>query len=251
MKTTPQELLKTVRQFFSARVTELDGLIASATDGMKAELQKLRDGFNETLAKLPPLEQVSAASEVAGSLNWLECVVERLSQTVEESMKNLTALKSNYDSKVTALHSLEGKITAGDYLTKEVSAAAVESARATARTELLPEIVATRKGALELAGLPVPDDTILALAHADYAKRLDGAKANVTALGAKGLKIGGKGEACVKQTAWLEATEFAGQMAVFDSVLGVAAPAGTEDPLLGADDPAKNAGKKTVKLGHA
>ena len=100
---------------------------------------------------------------------------------------------------------------------------------------MLPEILATRKSALETCGLPVPPDSILGLPSKDYEPRLTAAREQVGKLNAKGLKFGGKGSAWVTSMAWLGATEFNGQMTALDDVLGATAapakPAG--DPLLG------------------
>jgi hypothetical protein len=61
---------------------------------------------------------------------------------------------------------------------------------------------------------------------------LTAAKENVQKLAVKGMKLGGKGDAWVKQTAWLGATEFAGQLTIVDELVGTTRDT-RPDPLLG------------------
>src|SRR5207249_670527 len=133
-----------------------------------------------------------------------------------------------------ALNGLEEKITKGELLDKTKVKEACDMARNEGAASMKPEIVATRKSALELAGLPVPGEDVLGLPADQYAPRVTAAKDNVAKLGEKGLKLGGKGATWVKQLAWLAATEFNGQLTALDEVVGTAGPEKkTADPLLG------------------
>ena len=112
---------------------------------------------------------------------------------------------------------------------------------------VMPNVIALRKSQIELAGLPVPADPVLSAKAEEYDASLSAAKANLATLAAKGMKLGGKGDAWVKQTVWLGTAEFAGQMKIIDDLVP-ATPVGA-DPLLG-NKPAEGEPKPENKGGR-
>lgn len=250
---TNVDLLKAVRGFYESHVTALHGVIEKMPESLRAELKQLHDGMNEQLKKLPPLEQVPAALDANWAFQTFGEAIERVMAYGDRLAEQMKGLAEKYAGTATSLNSLEAEVKAGEkYLTAARAKEMCDLARSQGRDEMLPELMATRKGALELAGLPVPGDEVLKLATAEYDGRLKQAKANIATLAEKGLKVGGRGEALVQQLAWLAATEFAGQMTVFEDVLG--APKGkAADPLLGAPGgeakkAATNNGRTTISL---
>ena len=145
-------------------------------------------------------------------------------------------------------YGLQDQIAKGDYLAKDKVTEACALARTAGIASVQPELRATRKSALELAGLPTPSDAVLDLPEADYTPRVTAAKDQVTKLGLKGLKLGGKGAAWVNQLAWLGATEFAGQMTALEEVLGTTPAKPTGDPLLGAPVTETKTGAPAITL---
>lgn len=231
--TTNLELRAFLKGFYDQHVTALNGILDKLPEGLKGELTKLRDGLNEQLSKLPPLEQVPAAQDAAWAFNSFASALERMTEYSQGLLNRLSAMKEELTAKATAFNSLEEKITKGEYLSKEKVTEACDLARAEAIKSMQPELRATRKSALELAGLPVPGDAILDLPSKDYEPRVTAAKEQVAKLNARGMKLGGKGDAWVKQLAWLGATEFNGQMTALEEVLGSAPTKPAGDPLLG------------------
>jgi hypothetical protein len=227
------ELRAFLKGFYDQHVTALNGILDKLPEGLKGELSTLRDGLNEQLNKLPPPEQVPAAPDAAWAFNSFASALERMTEYSQGLLNRVTAMKDDLTAKATALNSLEEKIAKGEYLSKEKVTEACDLARAEGVKSMQPELRATRKSALELAGLPVPGDAILDLPSKDYETRVAAAREQAAKLNARGMKLGGKGDAWVKQLAWLGATEFAGQMTALEEVLGSAPAKPAGDPLLG------------------
>jgi hypothetical protein len=228
------ELRAFLKGFYDQHVTALNGILEKLPEGMKADLTKLRDGLSAQLNSLPALDSADAAA----AFNSFASFIQGMTEYSQGLVNRLTELQGTLTAKVTALNALEDKITKGEYLSKEKATEACELARTEAIKSVQPEIRATRKAALELAGLPVPGDTILDLPAKDYEPRVTAAKDQVAKLNTKGMKLGGKGDAWVKQLAWLGATEFAGQMTALEEVLGPVTPTKPAgDPLLGSPAP--------------
>ncbi|HVM48380.1 MAG TPA: hypothetical protein VMU04_10150 [Candidatus Acidoferrum sp.] len=224
-----------IKGFYDQHVTALNGILEKLPEPLKGELSKLRDGLNTALEKLPPLDQAPASQDASWAFNSFAEAWSRMAEYSDGLRQRLASIAGELQTKALALNSLEQKITAGEYISKEKAAEAANLARTEGANSMLPEILATRKSALELAGLPVPPDNILHLPGKDYETRVTAAKDQVGRLNAKGLKLGGKGSAWVTSMAWLGATEFNGQMTALEEVLGTTttAPAKTGDPLLG------------------
>ena len=245
---TNADLVKQVREFFQSHVTAMCGLTDRLPEALRADVMAIKDRLNAALEKLPPIDQVPAAQEAGWALNCFTDSVVRMQDYAADLQTQLSKLVSNLEAKTTALNGLEGKVTAGELLTKEKATEACELARAEGAKGVLVEVVASRKSALELAGLPVPSDEVLGLPGTDYEKRLVEARANVAKLGEKGMTLGGKGSTWVRQTAWLGATEFAGQMTAIEDIIGTAGVKESKkaDPLLGAPN-----GQEQPKVGKA
>jgi hypothetical protein len=223
-----------VKSFYQNHATALNGIIDKLPENLRAELSGLRDSLNSSLAKLPPLEQVPVAQDAAWAFNSFADAIVRMQEYANGLLEKMNSLKTELSSKALALNGLQDQITKGDLLSKEKSKEACDLARAEGANTMKPEIVATRKSALELAGLPVPGDEVLSLPADQYGPRAEAAKTNVGKLAEKGLKVGGRGAAWVKQLAWLGATEFAGQLTALDELIGAGPRSDTRpDPLLG------------------
>lgn len=232
------DLRSFVKGFYDQHVTALNGILDKLPEPIKTELSKLRDGLNAQLEKLPPLEQDPAAQEAGWAFNSFADAWTRMADYANSLRDRLASTLTDFQTKATALNSLEAQIASGAYLAKEKVTEACALARNEGIASMLPEIRATRKSALEICGLPVPPESILDLPSKDYEPRLTAAKEQVGKLNAKGLKLGGKGAAWVTSMAWLGSTEFNGQMTALEEVLGPSTPANQPpgDPLLGKPD---------------
>jgi hypothetical protein len=146
--------------------------------------------------------------------------------------ERITGLQKEIATKALSLNGWEEKVSKGELLDKNKVKELCDLARNEGAAALRPEIVATRKSALELADLPVPVDDILNLPADQYNSRVANAKENVRRLGEKGIKAGGRGDLLAKQMIWLGATEFAGQLTMIEDVIGPSR-SGQLDPLLG------------------
>jgi hypothetical protein len=225
------DLNQFVRELYETHVTALHGIMDSVPEAVRGKFKELHDSMNASLKALPPMEQVPAAQEAGWALQTFANAMGQLADLADVvlSLKNELALKA------TALNGLETQIAGGDFVSKDKVKELCDLAREEGKKAVLPQVVAMRKQAVELAGLPMPADEVLSLGADQFDGRLTTAKENVAKLAAKGMKLGGKGEGWVKQTAWLAATEFAGQMSLIEDVLPVAKEGQPPrvDPLLG------------------
>jgi hypothetical protein len=211
-------------------------LMDKLPDTLKGEIKALHDSLNEKLKSLPPIEQVAGAQQASWALECLSDTVQRVQTYAQGLFARLEQLGTEYAGKMTELNALKQQTEDGTFVSKdkakELAATARQDGAKEATDRLKPELLGVRRKAIELAGLPPAPDAILELPQADFDPRLDAAKANVTKLGEKGLKLGGKGDSWVKSTAWLGATEFAGQLKTIEEILP-APTGGRIDPLLG------------------
>jgi hypothetical protein len=230
--TTKTELKVFLKGIFEPHVTALQGIMDKLPDALKPDFQKLKSDLNAQLEKLAPLDQVPAALDASYALQSLSGALERIQEYATELTKRLSAMTQSLADKATALQGFEDKLKAGALITKEAATELCGAARTEALNSVKPTIASMRKQQIELAGLPVPAEELLGLPEADYTPRFDAAKANVEALTKRGLKVGGKGSAIVKDLAWLPAAEFNGKLTSYADVLGGERPAA--DPLLGA-----------------
>lgn len=161
--TNNAELRTFLKGFYDQHVTALNGLLDKLPENLRADLAKLRDGLNAELSKLPPLEQIPAAQDAAWAFSSFADAWQRMQEYSRGLLDKLETLRSELATKATALHGLEEQIARGGYLSKQKVTEACDLARAEGIKSLQPELRATRKSALELAGLPVPGESILDL----------------------------------------------------------------------------------------
>jgi hypothetical protein len=240
-----------MKTFFSSHVTALHGLIDKLPESMKGEMKALHDSLNAQLAKLPPIEQVAGAQQAGWALECLSGAMERVQTYATAIMDRLSQLSKEYAGSTTELNGIKEQLKAGELLTKAQSTELCQVAEGRGREAMKPDIIATRKSAIELAGLPVPSDDILGLPAADYIPRVEAARGQFTKLGERGLKIGGKGDGWVKQLTWLPSTEFNGQLKTLDEILPPSGGSGSGsriDPLLGNQGGGANTEKKGTRL---
>lgn len=228
---TNEGALEMVRNLYKTNITALNGILDKLPESLRGEMKALHDSLNEKLSKLPPIEQVAGANQAGWALECLSDTVNRVQAYAQGLMDKLSQLGTEYAGKLTELNGMKAQVTAGELLTKDKVTVLVDSAREEGKKLVQPEIMALRKKSVELAGLPLPPDNILQLPTAEFEPALTAAQANVAKMGERGLKIGGKGENWVRQSAWMPASEFAGQMKTIEEFLP--ASQGTVDPLLG------------------
>jgi hypothetical protein len=157
----------------------------------------------------------------------------RMQEYASNLIERITGLQKEMSAKTLSLNGLEEKVSKGELVDKDKVKELCDLARNEAAAAARPEITATRKSALELAGLPPPGDDILSLPADQYNSRVTNAKENARRLTEKGIKVGGRGDLLAKQMIWLGATEFAGQLTMIEDILGPSRPGHRPDPLLG------------------
>lgn len=232
---TQADVTKALKGFYDSNIQALQGVIDKLPEALRGDLKKLYDDLNTQLAKLPPLEQVPAASEAAGSLNYLVDCVTRMNEYSARMMERLGEISKSLATTTAAYQGLDDRIKSGDLMSKDAVKDLVESARKESAEALLPQIVSSRKQQVELAGLPDPGEDVL---KADtFATRFDEAKANLGKLTAKGFSLKGRGAGLIKDLAWLGTAEFAGRLSGFEDVLVPGTAKAGGDPLLGGGNP--------------
>lgn len=230
---TNADMVKALKGFFETHITSLNGIMEKLPETLRGDLQKLKDTLNEQLSKLPAIDPAPAAQDAAWALNSFADAVARMQEYASGLMNKLHSMTQDLSDRATALNGFEQRVQSKDLLTKDEVKTLVETAKADATQALLPQIVALRKSQVELAGLPMPADAVLAAD--DFQAQFDTAKTHLTQLGEKGFKLGGKGDKLVKDSAWLGTQEFAGRMDVYADILGTPAAGGDKkvEPLLG------------------
>jgi hypothetical protein len=230
MNKTPEEVKAMAKGIITPHVVMLLGMMDKVPDAMKAGVKKLHDDMNEFLSGFGPMEQVPAAQAAGWAMDSLIYALSRFG----ESLDGIKGMLTTSMTMQTELNGLKGQIKDGLLIPKETVQSSIELAKDEGRKSLLPEIAASRKSMVELAGLPNPGESILGLPQADFTGRLDQAKKNVTALAERGMKLGGKGDAWVKQNAWMASEEFAGSMKLIEDLHPKTTATPGADPLLGA-----------------
>src|SRR5439155_24690591 len=157
------DLHNVVKSFYETHATALKGIIDKLPENLRAELAGLRDSLSTSLAKLPPLDQLPAAQHAAWAFNSFADAIVRMQEYANGLLEKMNGLKTELSAKALALNGLEDKITKGELLDKTKVKEACDIARNEGAASMKPEIVATRKSALELAGLPVPGEDVLGL----------------------------------------------------------------------------------------
>lgn len=244
-----KKLAEQLRALYTAQITALNGLDEFMTQmppAVAAEVKKMKDSINEMLKGLPPLDQIPAANDAAWALENFAAAMSRMAEYTTQLYAGLQATHAALREKTTALQSLEARVTSKDLVDKTTADAAVELARKEGAATMLPEIMATRRMALQ--GLPDPGEAVLGLPAAEFQGRLTQATSNLAALKEKGLSLDGTGKAFANKSVWMVATEFAGQMDViadFQPAPKAEAKPATADPLVG-NAPEEDKGGKGV-----
>jgi len=228
---TNKEVQDFLTGIFQPHVTALQGILDKLPEAMRPDFLKLKNDLNEQLSKLAPTDQVPAALDASYALSSFANAMERMQEYATAMTNRLAGMTTKLSETNGSLDALNKKVTDGLLITKEAATELCSKAKTDALDSIKPTIVAMRKQVVELAGLPMPADDVLALADAEFTPRFDAAKANIGALSKRGLKVGGKGAAIVKDMAWLGTTEFNGKLTSYEDVLGKERP--TADPLLG------------------
>lgn len=229
---TNKEVTDYLAGIIRPHATALQGIIDKLPEGLRADFVRLKKDMDDTLAKLPPTDQVPAALDVSYALQSFCNTFERMQNYMNELTTRMTTIAKEASDKAAAYQGQLDKITNGELITKAAATELCTAARAQERDAMKPTIVGMRKQQIELAGLPLPTDELLGLPEAEYTPRFDAAKANVAALSERGFKLKGKGDGLVKELAWHTAEAFQGKLTAFGDVLG--APARSGEPLLGA-----------------
>lgn len=185
------------------KMKEKAGATAVAT-----EIQSLIDGLNTQLTALPPLDQVPLAMEAAGALNWMLDAISRTQEYANSLMVKLQNLGETLNTKMGELSALNTKIENKDLLPKETVTEACNTAKQAGIDSCKDEILASRKKAVELAGLTEATPELLAKPMKEFNEAVEQAKANLTIAGKSGMKLGGKGDGFLKKFLWSKTTEF-------------------------------------------
>lgn len=187
-----------VKAMCSGVVTALNGLESALPQSLRSLLKETVDNVNGALSKLPPLDQVPAATEAAWMLNHFTGVItslEDLSTKLAQALTSqLATAKNEFDATLPDLlkTKVETDIAAGTLFTKAQLDAAVSAAEASTRTTALNDFkrTDTRKGLITAAGLPVPsDDALLSAEESVFTPKLDAAKANAGQLTGMGYSL--------------------------------------------------------------
>ena len=134
---------------------ELNAAMDLLPAAMRPGLQQVYDKLNTYLEGLSPIEQIPAAQQAGWAMESLVCALARFSETASQVMGSVRATKAEYAGRLTKLEGLETEMAGGLWLGKDAVTSLVASekdkAKAEGRAEMLPEIRATRKTAIELA----------------------------------------------------------------------------------------------------
>ena len=136
---------------------------------LRAELNALRDSLNNRSRRCRRWNRSQRRRTPAWAFNSFADALVRMQEYASGLLEKLTSTKNELAAKATAFNGLEEKINKGELVSKEKVKELCELARAEGANSMRPEIVATRKSALELAGLPVPGEDVLGLPAEQYA----------------------------------------------------------------------------------
>lgn len=225
---TLKEVIEAVKQNIQAQLTALEAMPAGLPAEIGGKLQGLKDSLNKQLGALPPLDQVPAALESAGSLNCLTRVLEEMYEYAGNVMKRLTDLSQALGTTQTAHNALQAQITNKEFIAKAEVTELCKTATENGRKEMLPLVQAMRKTVVTAAELPEAPDNILALGATEFDSAIAQAKDNK----AKLAELGVKPETAIgKRILWLGKDAFATEHASLTELVG--SRGGGPDPLLG------------------
>lgn len=242
---THTDLVALFRELGATQLTALNGLLEKVPGNLKAEYEAMRDRLNGLLAKLPPLDQVPASQDASWALNSFARTITELFEYMDVSWKRIDGMAAALADKTTALNGLTERVTKGELLDKATTQAAVDSAVTAAVAPFKAEIAAMRKSQVALCKLPEAPDAVLNSQAEAFAASLAQAQQNLAVCTQRGFAVGGKGDAFVKKTVWLDATAFQGENQTLDDLaesLKVKIPAGG-DPFVGGTSAAAKDGQ--------
>lgn len=241
---TPAETLVALRAFYETHLTSLNTLLANPelakpeNEAYRLEVTKMRGHLTEQLAGMP----VTVPADPA-DLSWVERLIASVYSMTKNTADAVKSVATDLNVKTLALCALEKKVKDGDLIDKATAKTAVDDARREERDALLPQIASMRKKTVELAGLTAAPEEILKLDEPAFQTALTAAKSNVTKLGEKGLKLGGKGAKLVERCTWKAESEFNNEVATYaDLMSGTGNP--PIDPLHGNQGKDKKTGEQ-------
>jgi hypothetical protein len=245
---SPADLLPVLREFGTQHLTALNTLHDKADETSKPVLAELRDQMKTLVEKLPSFD---GTTDVTTALNSFARCFSELFNFVETSRAKIAELSGIVATKSTALNGFEEQVKSGALVSKDKVELATTAAADEAKKPLVAEIATLRREQFALCGLPPAPDSVLNSNAADFAASLTQAKKNLADLKAKGVVLGGKGDAFLKKSAWLNQEAFNGEVkAIEDLAPGLKLNLGGKDPMIGApggDKKAEDAGGDTKR----
>lgn len=235
IKTFP-ELLAFIKTSWTGQSTALNAMLDKLPENVRAEFAALKKSINDALEALPPTDQVPAAQEAAWALNAFTDFFQRsqeyaagLSERLNKMVADLAVKATALNELQTQLNGLNAKVESGELLTKDKAKQAGDLRFEEGVQSVLPQVAGMRKEQIQLAGLPEPEASVLNGDAPTFKARFDQAVDNLKNLTKKGLKLGGKGDAWVKELAWQTKEGFTGRM----TQLAELAPTMAIDPMQG------------------
>ncbi len=259
LKLTPaqQEAYKAHRAALVEQCTLLGQMKekAGADAAFASELQLLVDNANAQLSKLPPLEQVPAAMELSHAVNWFMSAWENASEYAKSIFGRLQDMAAKLQASAAEVNAFKGKITSGDLVEKAKHIELCDTAKTEAgnavRTELMPEIIASRKATIEANKWPMPADELLSKPASEFNAAIEIVKANIAAAKSKKIELNGRGDKALRMNLWKQAAEFNAAIEQVESMLGDTKPnKGKINPGLGGDRQEKNSEEEVKPKRH-
>ncbi len=209
-----------VKTFCTAQLEFLSGLMGTLPEACQSEMKAMRDMLNGMIDGLPPIEGQQAATEAGSALECLSYALCRVQDFQLRLNGLISSIGAQLKTKTTEYNGLQESISGGAYIKKAdfdtAVQAGVQAGVDKVKADFKSEIVAARRGALELCGAPVPSDEVLALPADQFAARKGIADKQIKAMATKGLVLKGRGTAIVERCAWLPEADFANQMEIVE-----------------------------------
>jgi hypothetical protein len=220
--------IKVLREFLTTVRQQICGMGDCLAEPWKTHFNNLQNEYDSFLSKLPPTEQVAAAHEAhyhLRSMCSLLCSAQSLATSLHQKLSAMengfaSQVASAADAKLATLltsyikvadvdglvaKAIEGKVTAGELVTKDSVTALCSAAKQAGITEgetkvkneneakeKKTQLMATRRTALQTAGVPIPEGKLEEILGADDAV-FDAAKkkaeARVSAMQQKGIPL--------------------------------------------------------------
>ena len=246
---TTAELTAAIMDWGAKHQTAMNGLIDKMPEPLKTEFMALKNGLNDTLSKLKLIDAVPAATEASYALNSFASTINYMMEYADGLRTRLAGILEDSNKKALAVQGFETQIEKGELMHKDKFTPLIDTAREEGKNKAMELVASTRKSMIALAGLPEAGQDILALGATEFDAAVTQAKSNIELLKKKGLVLGGKGDAWVKDLAWQGAQAFQGQMTKIEElVTGAPAKSPVGEPLLGAGG--AGVGKEEKKEGN-